>query len=148
MIHRSTYPNPSPHTHKHKPSNHQLSHKHKPSNQLEPTTATTWSRVGRSWNRHGWERPDHWMGRRWLCCSWDWCAFTTSVVEFRFPEITIAEKLPLGEVWFIRVSFWLERFGSWEFRFVGTILFFWFVAFDLIKEDGNSELIFSIKILL
>ena len=44
MIHRSTYPNPSPHTlththtYKHKPSNHKLSHthththKHKPSN--------------------------------------------------------------------------------------------------------------------
>ena len=157
MIHQSTYPNPSPHTHKHKLSNHQLSHTHKPfkpirannshhTHQSKPATTTTWSRAWQSWNHHGWEQPDHQMGRRWLCCGWDRCASTAS--GGRVPEITVAQKLPLKEIWFMRVSFWSERFGSWEFRFIGTILFFWFVAFDLIKEEGNSELIFSIKILL
>ena len=56
MIHQSTYPNPSPHTYKHKLSNHQLSHTHKPfkpigannshhTHQSKPATTTTWSRA-------------------------------------------------------------------------------------------------------
>ena len=34
----------------------------------------------------------------------------------------------IGEVWFMRLSFFL----------LGTILFFRFVAFDLIKDEGIS----------